>query len=204
MPHQNTVFHAILAVGSPGTSSIGWSRRTVPTSGRAGSAPGASSWRMLYAQLSGAGSLREIEAGHEEPRQIGSTILGCGRPGARRWRRPTCDRPASVFSDLFAFLVSRLQRGRARRALAGASTYLIDSTALPLDQPERELGALLRAGLRGEDACDLRRRCRAADLCRVHARPTSTTSPRPMRCQSRPGRHTCLIWATTITNGGRS
>jgi len=50
------------------------------------------------------------------------------------------DRPASVFSDLFAFLVSRLQRGRARRALAGASTYLIDSTALPLDSRSANWG----------------------------------------------------------------
>lgn len=78
---------------------------------------------MLYGQLSGARSLREIEAGKK------SHANRFYHLGVRPSRRSTLaeanmDRPASMFSDLFAFLVSRLQRGRTRRALAGASTYL--------------------------------------------------------------------------------
>lgn len=131
MPHQNTVFHTILQW-------VPWNEfdRLVEAHGADEQARGFSTKSqfvaMLYGQLSGARSLREIEAGQK------SHANRFYHLGVRPSRRSTLaeanmDRPASVFSDLFAFLVSRLQRGRARRALAGASTYLIDSTALPLD-----------------------------------------------------------------------
>ena len=131
MPHQNTVFHAILQW-------VPWNEfdRLVEEHGADERARGFSSRSqfvaMLYAQLSGAGSLREIEAGQQ------SHADRLYHLGARPARRSTLaeankDRPAGVFSDLFALLVSRLQRGRARRAIEGANTYLIDSTALPLD-----------------------------------------------------------------------
>ncbi|HEY5329664.1 MAG TPA: IS4 family transposase [Acidobacteriaceae bacterium] len=131
MPHQNTVFHTILKW-------VPWNEfdRLVEAHGADEQARGFSTKSqfvaMLYGQLSGARSLREIEAGQK------SHANRFYHLGVRPARRSTLaeanmDRPASVFSDLFAFLVSRLQRGRARRALAGANTYLIDSTALPLD-----------------------------------------------------------------------
>ena len=131
MPHQNSVFHSILQW-------VPWNEfdRLVEVHGADERARGFSTRSqfvaMLYAQLSGAGSLREIEAGQQ------SHANRFYHLGARPVRRSTLaeankDRPAGVFSDLFALLVSRLQRGRARRAIDGANTYVIDSTALPLD-----------------------------------------------------------------------
>lgn len=131
MPHENTVFHSVL-------QGVPWNEfdRLVAVHGADQRARGFSTKSqfvaMLYAQLAGAGSLREIEAGQQ------SHAKRFYHVGARPARRTTlaeanADRPAAVFSDLFALLVGRLQRGRTRRAMDGASTYLIDSTLLPLD-----------------------------------------------------------------------
>jgi hypothetical protein len=131
VPHENTVFHAVL-------QGVPWNEfdRLVEVHGADERARGFSTKSqfvaMLYAQLSGAGSLREIEAGQQ------SHAKRFYHVGARPARRTTLAdanayRPATVFSDLFALLVGRLQRGRARRAIDGANTYLIDSTSLPLD-----------------------------------------------------------------------
>ena len=86
---------------------------------------------MLYAQLSGAASLREIEAG------LKSHEARLYHVGAEPVRRSTLSdanafRPAEVFTDLFAALMKQAHRG-LRRALAD-TTYLIDSTGLRLDE----------------------------------------------------------------------
>lgn len=85
---------------------------------------------LVYGQLSGAESLREIVAGLE------SHAARLYHLGAKPPRRSTLSdanarRPAELFGDLFALLVQRLDRG-LRRSLA-ETTYLIDSTLLPLD-----------------------------------------------------------------------
>jgi IS4 transposase len=84
---------------------------------------------LLYAQFSGASSLREIEAG------LNSHALRLYHLGGKPARRSTLAdanalRPAAVFADLFGRLVSHAHRG-LRRALA-ETTYLIDSTQVRL------------------------------------------------------------------------
>jgi IS4 transposase len=85
---------------------------------------------LLYGQLAGAASLRDIVTGLE------SHAARLYHLGARVPRRSTladanARRPSAVFSDLLALLMARAHRG-LRRALA-ETTYLIDSTGLRLD-----------------------------------------------------------------------
>jgi Transposase DDE domain/Domain of unknown function (DUF4372) len=85
---------------------------------------------LLYAQLSGASSLREIEAG------LKSHEVRLYHLGAKAARRSTLAdanvlRPAEVFTELFTAMVRRAHRG-LRRALAD-TIYLVDSTWLRLD-----------------------------------------------------------------------
>lgn len=85
---------------------------------------------LLYGQLSGASSLREIEAGLE------SHARRLYHLGAEPVRRSTladanAARPVEVFAALFAHLAERAHRG-LRRKIADA-TYLIDATVLPLN-----------------------------------------------------------------------
>ena len=84
---------------------------------------------LLYAQLSGASSLREIEAG------LASHAGRLYHLGVKPARRSTLSdanalRPAAVFVELFARLASQAHRG-LRRALA-ETTYLIDATGVRL------------------------------------------------------------------------
>lgn len=84
---------------------------------------------LLHAQLSGASSLREIEAG------LASHAPKLYHLGAKPVRRSTLAdanalRPSAVFSELFARLASQAHRG-LRRTLA-ESTYLIDATGVRL------------------------------------------------------------------------
>jgi Transposase DDE domain/Domain of unknown function (DUF4372) len=86
---------------------------------------------LLYGQLSGASSLREIVAG------LGSHRARLYHLGARPAHRSTladanARRPPAVFAELFALMVSQANR-HLRRAL-GDTVYLIDSTALRLDR----------------------------------------------------------------------
>ena len=85
---------------------------------------------LLYGQLSGAISLREIVTGLE------SHQARLYHVGARRVQRSTLSdanrlRPAALFADLFATMVKRAHRGL--RKTIGESIYLIDSTHLPLN-----------------------------------------------------------------------
>jgi len=128
MRHQNSVLHEVL-------KRIPWDvfDRLVAAHG--------SDWRvrrlstkdqfvaLLYGQLSGASSLREITAGLESHRARLYHL------GSRPVQRSTLSdanarRPSAVFAELFAVMVQRAHRG-LRRA-RGESVYLIDSTALPL------------------------------------------------------------------------
>lgn len=84
---------------------------------------------LLYGQLSGASSLREIVTGLESHQARLYHI------GAHRVQRSTLSdanrlRPAALFADLFATMAKRMHRG-LRKAI-GESIYLIDSTYLPL------------------------------------------------------------------------
>ena len=84
---------------------------------------------LLYAQLAGASSLREIEAGLQSH---GSRLYHLGATPVRRSTLADANRlrPAAVFADLFGRLLQRAHCG-LRRSLA-ETTYLIDSTGVRL------------------------------------------------------------------------
>lgn len=86
---------------------------------------------LLYGQLSGASSLREIVAGLE------SHQTRLYHLGARPVQRSTLAdanalRSSTVFSELFASMMQRAHRGLRR--VIGESVYLIDSTGLRLNR----------------------------------------------------------------------
>jgi hypothetical protein len=84
---------------------------------------------MLYAQLSGAASLREIETGLLS-HQARLYHLGANRPRRSTLADANALRPAAVFAGLFGLLAAQAHRG-LRKALWD-TTYLIDSTGLKL------------------------------------------------------------------------
>ena len=100
---------------------------------------------LLYGQLSGASSLREIVSGLE------SHAARLYHLGADRVRRSTLSdangrRPAEVFSDLLALMMQAAHRGLRRKL--GEAVYLIDATSLALG--ERSAGwARFSAGVCG-------------------------------------------------------
>lgn len=84
---------------------------------------------LLYGQLSGASSLREIVGGLE------SHAARLYHVGGRTVSRSTladanAARPSAMFGDLFTAMVAQAQRG-LRRAV-GEATYLIDATGIRL------------------------------------------------------------------------
>lgn len=84
---------------------------------------------LLYGQLSGASSLRDIVGGLKSHRarlyHIG------GKPVSRSTLADAnARRPRSVFSALFATMVARANRGLRRKI--GEATYLIDATSIRL------------------------------------------------------------------------
>ncbi len=84
---------------------------------------------LLYGQLSGAASLREITGGLES--HSARLYHVGGRPAQRSTLADAnALRPCAVFSELFTTLVGQAQRG-LRRAVSEA-TYLIDSTGVRL------------------------------------------------------------------------
>jgi hypothetical protein len=128
MPHQNTVFHAL-------TKHIPWDEfeRIVDehqSDFRVRRLDTRSQFlAMLYAQLSGASSLREIEAGLKSHK---SSLYHVGAKPALRSTLSDANalRPWEVFGDLFACMVAKASR-RTRRNLADV-TRIIDATKVKL------------------------------------------------------------------------
>ncbi len=84
---------------------------------------------LLYGQLSGATSLREIVGGLDS--HTARLYHVGGRPAQRSTLADAnARRPSDVFAELFAEMVSRARRGLRRKI--GEATYLIDSTSLRL------------------------------------------------------------------------
>ena len=128
MRHQNSVFHDIL-------KRVPWSRfaELVDAHGADHRVRRLSTKdqfvALLYGQLSGAASLREIVGGLESHRarlyHVG------GRPAQRSTLADAnARRPSAVFSALFTEMVA--QAGRGLRRAVGEATYLIDSTGIRL------------------------------------------------------------------------
>ena len=130
MRHHTTVFRDILKL-------VPWNRfealvedhnadarvRRLPTKGQF--------MALLYGQLSGASSLREIVSG------LSSHAARLYHLGVEPARRSTlsdanAQRPAAVFSDLLASMMMQAHRG-LRRKLA-ETVYLIDATSVRLNQ----------------------------------------------------------------------
>jgi hypothetical protein len=130
VPHQNTVFHTVL-------KQLPWDEfeRLVKVYGADDDERGFTAKTqlvaMIYAQLSGAGSLREIVAGLSS-HQTRLYHLGIGNVSRSTLSDANKHRPSGLFSDLFAALVQRAHRG-LRRQLDG-TTYLIDSTSVALNR----------------------------------------------------------------------
>ena len=128
MRHHNSVFHDLLKhvpwdvfdrlVAEHGAD---WRVRRLPTKSQF--------IALLYGQLSGASSLREIVGGLESHSARLYHVGGC--PAQRSTLADAnARRPSAVFSDLFAAMAGRAQRG-LRRAI-GDATYLIDATGVRL------------------------------------------------------------------------
>lgn len=129
MRHHNSVFHGVL-------QGVPWDvfDRLVEAHG--------ADWRvrqlttksqfiaLLYGQLEGAASLREIEAGMAS-HQSRLYHLGAAAPRRSTLADANALRPCAVFSELFAVMAARAHRP-LRRVLA-QTTYLIDSTGLRID-----------------------------------------------------------------------
>ena len=129
MPHQNIVMHDLV-------KQVPWFRfeELVAEHGSDLEARKLTSKRhflaMLYAQLSGATSLREIEEG------MASHAARLYHLGGAPVRRSTLSeanrgRPAAVYGALLSELMKQAHRG-LRRAMK-ESVYLIDATVLPLN-----------------------------------------------------------------------
>jgi len=130
MRHQNSVFHSIL-------KQVPWSEfdrlveihgsdarvRRLTTKGQLVA--------LLYGQLSGAGSLREIVTGLESH---AGRLYHLGVDSVRRSTLSDANalRPVAVFSQLLAQMMKRAHRG-LRRKLA-ETTYLIDATSVRLTE----------------------------------------------------------------------
>jgi IS4 transposase len=130
MRHENSVFHELL-------KQVPWHRfdRLVEDYGADGRVRRLSTKSqlvaLLYGQLSGAASLREIVIG------LSSHAVRLYHVGADPVRRSTfsdanAQRPAAVFTDLLAMMMKQAHRG-LRRKLA-ETTYLIDATSARLNQ----------------------------------------------------------------------
>jgi IS4 transposase len=130
MPHQDSVFQGLVKL-------VPWDEfdRLVETYGSDVDARRLRSkdqfLAMLYAQLSGAASLREIETG------LQSHATQLYHLGGRKIARSTLAeannyRPADVFSGLFSALLAQFDRGW-RRKVVGDAVRLIDSSGLPLN-----------------------------------------------------------------------
>lgn len=85
---------------------------------------------MLYGQLSGASSLREIASGLES-HQARLYHLGATQPRRSTLADANALRPAEVFGGLFALLLAQAHRGLRRKLWE--TTYLMNSTSLKLD-----------------------------------------------------------------------
>ncbi len=129
MPHHNSVFHSVLKF-------VPWDKLddAVERHGARGCARSFSFKSqliaLLYGQLQGAASLRDIETGLSSQ---ADRLYHLGGEPARRssLAEANHDRPPEVFSDLLAAMLQSATSG-LRKAMREA-TYLIDSTTLRLN-----------------------------------------------------------------------
>ena len=152
---------------------------------------------LLFAQLSGLASLRDIDRRADEPCgaalsrwRPGAAALDAG--GCQPQPRPRCFRSCSATCWGWR---------RARIGARPRTCLLIDSTRLRL--AGQGVGTLLGRGVRRQGARGLR----SGSRCPIYHAITaakSTTSPPPRRCRSSRAPPMCLILATMTMRGGPS
>lgn len=128
MRHQNSVFHSVLKY-------VPWPEfeRLVEAHGADARARRLTTKgqfvALVYGQLSGASSLREIVTGLESH---SARLYHLGVDAVRRSTLADANaaRPSAVFAELFTTMIGRTHRG-LRRTMESA-TYLIDATLMPL------------------------------------------------------------------------
>ena len=187
MRHQNSVFHGLL-------KHVPWHRfdRLVEEHGADARVRRLSTKSqlvaLLYGQLSGAASLREIVTGLSSH---AAAALPCGRgPGSAIdlvgcERAATCRRVHRVVGD-------DDEAGPSRAAAQACRDDLPDRChERAPERAQRRLGAVLGRGLRRQGARDLRCRCRSPDLCRGQ-RGQRQRHHRGPADADRAGRHLCL------------
>jgi hypothetical protein len=134
MRHHNSVFHQLLKqIPWPEFEALAAAHRADARARRLTTK--SQFLALLYGQLAGASSLREIVGGIESQRAR-LYHLGAKLPRRATLADANRDRPAAFFAALLALLISRAHRG-LRRSLA-ETTYLIDSTGLRLDARSRD------------------------------------------------------------------
>ena len=130
MPHHNSVFHSLLKL-LPWEELDAAVRRHGATDCARRFSFKSQLTTMLYAQFSGAMSLRHVIDGlHSHANRL--YHIGCEPPRRSSLADANRNRPAAIFSDLLAVMIQRCHRG-LRRTMDGA-TYLIDSTSLSLNE----------------------------------------------------------------------
>ena len=90
---------------------------------------------LLYGQLSGASSLREIVTGLSS-HAARLYHLGVGRVRRSTFSDANAKRPAEVFAELLEIMMRQAHRG-LRRKLA-ETTYLIDATSVRLNERRQD------------------------------------------------------------------
>jgi hypothetical protein len=197
VPHQNTVFHQI-------TQRLPWMQlNRLIDEHRADKGVRKLSTRqmlltLLFAQLSNARSLRDIEAilQSQDARRYHS-----GLPAARRatLSDATATRPVAVFTGLLSVLIP-LVTEKYRRGV-GDCVRLIDSTSLRLNTLSGDWSRF------SADVCSAKAHIiydPDADCPLYLESTTSTTSPPLRRCRSNPVPPMFSISATMNSPGGRS
>ena len=201
MRHQNSVFHASSEACAVGCVRAAWWSSTARTARVRRLTTKSQFVALLYGQLAGAASLREIAAGWRATQRrlyhLGAHAPRALDAGRRQRAAPVRGVRRSVGGDDGAAPIA------ACAASSAETTYLIDSTGL---------GSIGAAPI-GRAS---RPRC-AAPSCTSSTTPMptgrsmprsprhgSTTSPPPRRCRSSPAPPTSSTSAITTTLGGRS
>jgi Transposase DDE domain/Domain of unknown function (DUF4372) len=129
MLHQNSVFHELLKRVPWGEFEALVKRHR--SDARVRRLPSKSQFiAMLYGQLSGAASLRDIVTGMES-QKARLYHLGAKLPKRSTLSDANALRPSAPFTELLSLMIARAHRG-LRRTLS-ETTYLIDATGLMLD-----------------------------------------------------------------------
>ena len=129
MPHHNTVFHSVLKCLPCTALEDAVERHQAGKCARQFSFK-AQLTAMLFAQLSGASSLRHVEHGLQSHRQH-LYHLGVEPPRRSTLADANRDRPAVIFTDILGSLIGRAH-AKLRRAMDGV-TCLVDSTTVRLN-----------------------------------------------------------------------